>query len=185
MAVISTVDSSMPIARGAAIGEAKDCGLLFREHHLRAYHFTLQLTGNPEDAMDITQEAFLRVHRHWRRRDKSRPFLPWLYSIIRNLTVDLYRRRGTRKETDWDEAPPQESPHPGPGVLAERNELKERIWQAIRQLSPEQREVLVLRDMQGFAYKEIAAITGNPVTTVNSRLHDAREILRRKLGRYL
>ena len=74
---------------------------------------------------------------------------------------------------------------PGPALLAEKNELKERVWLAINQLSPEQKEVLVLRDLQGFAYKEIAEITGNSLTTVNSRLHDAREILRRKLGEYL
>ena len=72
MAVSSTIDSSVPLVRETAIGETENCGLLFREHHLRAYHFTLQLVGNPEDAMDITQEAFLRVPKHWNRRDRSR-----------------------------------------------------------------------------------------------------------------
>ncbi len=181
----TTIGSSVAVVSKAATAESEDFDRLFRECHLRAYHFTLQLVGNPEDAMDIVQEAFLRVHKHWSRRDKSRPFVPWLYTIIRNLTVDLHRKRGARRETDWDEAQPQESPHPGPDVLAEKNKLKERVWLAIRQLSPEQREVLVLRDIQGFAYKEIAAVTGNSLTTVNSRLHDAREILRRKLRRYL
>ena len=185
MSVFPAIDSPLPIARQTAAAEAEHCGLLFREYRLRAYRFALQLVGNPEDAMDITQEAFLRIHKHWSRRDKLRPFAPWLYSIIRNLAVDLYRRRGARKETNWDETQPQESPHPGPEALLEKDELKERVWRAIHRLSPEQREVLVLRDMQGFAYKEIAAITGNSLTTVNSRLHDAREILRRKLGRYL
>ncbi len=185
MSVLPAIDSSAPIACNTAIAESENLGCLFREYHLRAYRFTLQLVGNPEDAMDITQEAFLRVHRHWSRRDRLRPFAPWLYSIIRNLTVDLYRKRSTRKETVLDEKQPQASPHPGPEVLAERNKLKERVWLAIHQLSPEQREVLVLRDMHGFAYKEIAAITGNSLTTVNSRLYDAREILRRKLGRHL
>ncbi len=185
MSVLTQVGSPLPVARELALADSEDFDCLFQEHRLRAYHFALQLVGNPEDAMDITQDAFLRVHKHWGRRDNSRPFAPWLYSIIRNLVIDLYRKRGTRKETELDETYPQESPRPGPAVLAEKNELKERVWLAINQLSPEQKEVIVLRDLQGFAYKEIAEITGNSLTTENSRLHDAREILRRKLGGYL
>ena len=73
---------------------------LFQQHKLRAYHYALQMLGNADDAMDVTQEAFLRLHRHWRRRDRSRPFAPWMYSVVRNLAIDLLRKRSTRKECE-------------------------------------------------------------------------------------
>ena len=78
---------------------------LFRQYRGRAYHYAFQSLGNSEDAMDVTQEAFLRIHRHWGRRDQSRPFGPWLYSVVRNLAIDVIRRRSTRKECALEEAP--------------------------------------------------------------------------------
>ena len=91
---------------------------LFREYKLKAYHYALQTVGNAEDAMDVTQEAFLRLHRHWHRRDCSRPFAPWLYSVVRNLAIDLLRKRNTRKESGMEAAAPTPSPLPTPVSLA-------------------------------------------------------------------
>ena len=180
MAVLSQVSVDVPVA-----APADEFNLLVKQYRLRAFHFALQLVGDREDAMDITQDAFLKVHRNWRRRDPNRPFAPWFYAILRNQAIDLLRKRSSRKEDDPDDLPDPASPKPGPDLLAEKDELKEKVWLAIDQLSPSQREVVVLRDLHGFTYKEIAEITGDAVTTVNSRLHDAREILRRKLRGYL
>ena len=149
---------------------------LFRQYKLKAYHYALQTVGNPEDAMDITQEAFLRLHRHWARRDSSRPFAPWLYSVVRNLSIDLFRRRSTRKECDMEGAAPEPSPLPNPEI---------RTRQEIHRLPEVQREALLLRDWHGLSYAEIAEATGSSVTTINSRLHDARVRLRERLRRYL
>ncbi len=157
---------------------------LVEQYRLRAFHFALQLVGDREDAMDLTQEAFIKVHRNWQRRDPTRPFGPWFFTILRNLAIDLLRKRSTRKEDAVEEFY-QASPRPGPQALAEKSEVQEKVWLAINQLSEDQREVVVLRDLQGFSYKEIAEIIGESTTTVNSRLHDAREILRRKLRGYL
>ncbi len=157
---------------------------LVEEYRLRAFHFALQLVGDREDAMDLTQEAFIKVHRNWSRRDPERPFAPWFFTILRNLAIDLLRKRSSRKEDAVEEFH-QASPRLGPQALAEKGEVQERVWLAINQLSEHQKEVVVLRDLQGFSYKEIAEIIGESTTTVNSRLHDAREILRRKLRRYL
>lgn len=155
-----------------------------KEFRLRGFHFALQLVGNREDAMDITQEAFLRVHRSWNRRDPNRPFAPWFYAIVRNLAIDWLRKRTSLRE-DGSESIPDISPRHGPDVLAEKSELKRQVWLAIEQLPQDQRETLILRDLHGFAYKEIAEILRVPASTVNSRLHDAREALRRKLRRCL
>lgn len=157
---------------------------LVKDFRLRGFHFALQLVGNREDAMDITQEAFLRVHRNWRRRDPNRPFAPWFYAIVRNLAIDSLRKRASLREDD-SESLPDVSPRHGPDILAEKNETKRQVWLAINQLPDDQRETLILRDLHGFAYKEIAEILRVPVSTVNSRLHDARETLRRKLQRCL
>lgn len=153
------------------------------QYKVRAFHFLLQMVGNREDAMDLTQEAFLRVHQHWYRRDGSRPFGPWFYLILRNLAVDHFRKRKARKEDPLEVVP--EAEELGPEILAEQSERKAVVWGAIRRLSPAQREVVILRDLHGLSYAEIAQTTGESVTTVNSRLHHAREVLRKKLERYL
>lgn len=164
--------------------EGEDLSAVVREYRVRAYHFALQLLGNSEDALDVTQEAFLRLHRHWHRRDRSRPITPWLYSILRNLAIDQIRKRGSRRENPIEDAP-RESPRPGPETLAERSEVKTMVWEAINQLPETYKEVVILRDLHGLTYAEIAEALGVPTTTVNSRLHDAREALRRKLERYV
>lgn len=156
----------------------------FKEYRLRIFHFALQLVGNREDAMDVTQEAFLKAHRNWSRRDPSRPFGPWIYAIVRNQAIDFLRKKATYRE-NGDELPITADSSAGPDALAEKGQLQQQVWQAINQLTPHLRETLVLRDLHGFAYKEIAQITGVSPAAVNSRIHDAREILRHKLRRLL
>ncbi|MCW5982764.1 MAG: sigma-70 family RNA polymerase sigma factor [Bryobacteraceae bacterium] len=157
---------------------------LFHQYKVKAFHFALQTLGNRDDAMDVTQEAFLRLQRHWRRRDASRPFAPWLYSVVRNLAIDVLRKRSTRRECELEGAP-EVSPVPSPETNAQRKELSARLWAEIQRLPEAQRETLLLRDWHGLSYSEIAEVTGTNVTTVNSRLHDARERLRERLRRYL
>lgn len=180
MAALDTPVAEMEIAE-----QSTDFVDLFREYKLKAYYYALQTVGNAEDAMDVTQEAFLRLHRHWDRRDPSRPFAPWLYSVVRNLAIDLLRKRGTRKENDIDAAAPAVSPVPNPEVAAGQKELSARLWREIERLPDAQREALLLRDWHGLSYDEIATATNTTVTTVNSRIHDARVRLRERLRRYL
>lgn len=158
---------------------------LFREYRGKAYHYAYQSLGNAEDAMDVTQEAFLRIHRHWKRRDCSRPFGPWLYSVVRNLSIDVIRRRTTRKECAIEAAAPKASNLPTPETETSRQELRVHLWREIQRLPELQREALLLRDWHGMSYDEIAEATGASVTAINSRLHDARVRLRERLRRYL
>lgn len=171
--------------QAAPAAPADEFTRLVAEYRLRAFHFALQIVGNREDAMDVTQDAFIKVHKNWERRDSDRPFAPWFYAILRNVAIDFLRKRASRREEDPEAGPDVSSTRPGPELLAEKSQIKEKVWLALSQLPEEQREVVVLRDLHGFAYKEIAQITGQSVTTVNSRLHDAREALRRKLRRFL
>lgn len=157
---------------------------LFHQYKSKAFYFALQTLGNRDDAMDVTQEAFLRLQKHWRRRDASKPFAPWLYSVVRNLAIDVLRKRSTHKECEI-EAAPEASPAASPELDLQRKELSQRLWTEIQRLPEVQREALLLRDWHGLSYSEIAEATGTNVTTVNSRLHDARARLRDRLRRYL
>lgn len=172
------------VAQVSRVEQEAEFTELFAQYRLRAYHYALQMLGNPDDALEVTQEAFLRLHRHWRRRDPSRPFAPWMYSVVRNLAIDLLRKRASRRECEI-EAAPEASPVASPEQDSERRQLSERLWREIERLPEAQREVLLLRDWHGLSYAEIAEATGASVTTVNSRLHDARSRLRERLRRYL
>ena len=180
MAVASQLGAELRVAAPPA----DEFEALVSEYRLRAFHFALQIVGNREDAMDVTQEAFLKVHRNWRMRDPNRPFAPWFYAILRNMAIDFLRKRATYRE-EAPETAQDISHRPGPEALAVKGQVQEKVWEAIGRLPEPQREVLVLRDLHGFSYKEIAEIVGVETTTVNSRLHDARETMRRKLRRYL
>lgn len=155
-----------------------------QQYRLRAYYLALQLVGDREDAMDVTQDAFIRLHQNWHRRDPTKSFTSWFYAIVRNRAIDLLRQRKSRREVASDELPRIDG-NPGPGILAEQSELKARVWQAIDQLPLRQREALILRDLHGLSYGEIAETLGVAPGTVASRIHDARATLREKLRRLL
>ena len=179
--MISAIDSS-PVRN---IAEADgDISAVFREYHLRLFHYALQLVGDREEAMDITQEAFLRLHRHWSRRDESKPIVAWLYAIARNLSIDHLRKRGVRAETEEN---PNLADHRtrDPEGLASNSELREKLWGAIHALPDPLREVILLRDWHGMRYAEIAEVTGVNSSTVTSRLYEARQRLRNELRGYL
>jgi RNA polymerase sigma-70 factor (ECF subfamily) len=154
----------------------------------RTYFAALGLTGSHEDAMDLSQEAFLRALRASRRLDPERPFYPWLYGILRRLCLNHLRdgraRSAKMKEAgSWlvDDARDRAAVA-GPERSAEREELRRRLATAIAELSPVQREAIVLREFEGLRYAEIAALLEIPEGTVMSRLYAARRTLAAALG---
>lgn len=179
--MISAIESS-PVRN---IAEANaEISAVFREYHARLFHYALQLVGDREDAMDITQEVFLRLHRHWARRDDAKPIAAWLYAIARNLSIDQLRKRGYRSETEENPNLEDRKTH-DPERLASNTELREKLWAAIGALPDPLREVILLRDWHGMRYAEIAEVTGVNATTVTSRLYEARQRLRNELRGYL
>lgn len=156
----------------------------FEQGRTRAYCFALHLVGEREEAMDITQEAYLRLHERWAGRDPGREPTAWLYSVIRNLAIDHLRRRARRPQAELDQALLR-SPALGPEQAAEQSERAERLWAAIRSLPAEQREILLLRDWHGLDYGQIAEVLGLSLGTVSSRLHHAREKVREQMRRFL
>ena len=150
-----------------------------------AYVLALQLVGNREDALDVAQDALLRLFVHLGRVAPDRPLRPWLFAIVRNRARDLWRRRTARPNESLD-ARPDLSAHLAaqagdPEQETARRQLARRVWSAIGGLSRSHREILVLRDFHDLTYAEIAGTLDIPLGTVMSRLHAARSALRARL----
>lgn len=165
---------------------------LVHRYQDRLYRSAYSLVGNIEDAMDITQEAFIRAHRALYKFDCSRPFFPWIYKIMRNVGLTCLKKRKTTAFAISLDAPREEIPHvevpdsnSSPRDLQEDEETMSALMAALESLPPEDREIVILRDLQDYPYKEIAVLLDIPIGTVMSRLYYARERLRKKMIRFL
>ena len=152
-----------------------------------AYGLALQLLRNPAEAQDVAQDTLLKFFSSLDRFDESRPVLPWLFRIVRNRAIDSYRRGVVRRGPSLDtgafdgSAIDPVDPASGPHENSVRLDLQRRIWQCLRALSVQHREILVLRDYQDLSYREISEVLDIPQGTVMSRLHAARKKLRQQL----
>lgn len=161
------------------------------EHGRATYNFALRLTQNEADARDLTQEAFIRVYKAWRSFKPGTSFLAWIYRIVTNLHRDeLRRRKGRYQEEIPEDNQPQEIG--GSRVLAVvpiddfvESQLSEPVAKALADLTPEQREIVLLADIEECSYQEISVIVGCSVGTVRSRLHRARGQLRSLVTQYM
>lgn len=176
------------LVREARRGRDEALDALARRLREPAYTLALQLLRDPEDAMDVAQEALLRFFRQLHRVDPDRSPRPWLAAIVRNRVRDVLRRRRVRRSESLEALTEGGRPEPvsqleDPAHRALRRDLQRRIWRALGELSEGQREILVLRDYQDLSYAEIARVLHVPVGTVMSRLHRARKALKDRLER--
>ena len=154
------------------------------------YNFALRLTQNEADARDLTQEAYIRVYRAWRSFQPGTSFLSWIYRIVTNLHRDeLRRRKGRYQEEIPEDNAPQAFGGSRPLAVEPIDEyvesqMSEPVSKALAALSPDQRQVVVLADIEELSYQEIAEIAGCSIGTVRSRLHRARHQLRKLIEKY-
>ena len=150
------------------------------------YRVALRLTGNPSDADDLVQETMLKAYRAWEQYEQGTNAKAWLLTILRHAFINEYRRRTRHPETvDVDTIEPfavfsevqDEDPQ---GAFFDKI-VDDQVLQAIDQLPVAFRETLVLSDVEGMSYQEIASILQVPVGTVKTWLFRAREILVQKL----
>jgi RNA polymerase sigma-70 factor (ECF subfamily) len=144
-----------------------------------AYNLARWLTGGDADADDVVQEALLKAHRFLPglRAESARA---WLLQIVRNTAFELLRhKRG------WEELPDEEEPDPTAGAAEQLSMATDisRLRAALASLKEQFREVLVLRELEGLSYEEIATVAQIPLGTVMSRLNRARSMLKTKLKR--
>ena len=161
--------------------------MIFDFYKVRTFRYALQMVGSREDAMDITQEAFLRVYLNRKRYDRGRSFSAWLFRIVRNLAVDTMRRRKVRSEIPLENdggslLRDRSAGGFNPEELANRDDESRLVWEALGRLGVGEREIIILKDLQDFSYKEIAECLGIPMGTVMSRLHNARKKLKEVLS---
>jgi RNA polymerase sigma factor (sigma-70 family) len=160
---------------------------LVRRHTRRVYNVCYRFTGNAAAAEDLSQDVFLRVYRTLGSyQPQYGAFTTWLTSVTRNLLVDYYRRTRRDRLTDSiEDAMPQveekHSPERSPDRAAEASELSAQLQQALARLSPELREAVILRDLQGLEYREIQTVVQAPEGTVKSRINRGRIELARIL----
>ncbi len=167
---------------------------IVHQYARHVYNIAYRMVGNEADARDLAQEAFLRVYRALRRVEPGAPLESWLYRIVSNLYIDLLRKRPRARVESLDV--PLETPRgevlrefadigSSPEAIVEREHLDAAIQHALGTLSEELRLVVVLSDIEGFSYEEIATILHVPLGTVKSRLHRARQILQQRLRPYV
>ena len=155
----------------------------------KIYNLTLRYLGNPDDAMDASQEVFLRMFRFLSGFQEDSSFSTWLYRIGVNVCKDLLSRRARRAEQSLEIPDEEEEGRAAdipdgrydPERILEGAELRRTLAEAIAQLPEQQREMIVLRDIQGLSYDEIGQALCLEAGTVKSRLFRARENLRKKL----
>lgn len=169
---------------------------LVERYQGRVYSLAFGMLHERQDALDVTQEVFIKVHRYLDNFQGSASFYTWLYRITYNLCIDHLRRSGRMQTVDYDDRIQREPTeevaeiHPAlvggnPGKVLSRKELAKKIQEAIDELPPYHRGVIIMREIEGMSYKEMAAAMKVSKGTIMSRLHHARQKLQRALAPYL
>ena len=190
----SSGHASESLVERVRAGDGQAFRELFQLYNRRAYAVALGVVKNEQDALDVVQEAFIKVHKHIGSFKGSSSFYTWLYRIVMNLCIDHMRR--ARHLSDFDdrvghsESAIGESlvPHfegSNPGKSVSRKELSRQIRQALDALPEYHRAVIMLREVEGLSYEEMAKVLDVPKGTVMSRLFHARKKMQEALQGYL
>ncbi len=165
-------------------GNATAYCALVQRYQERLYHSVYRLVTHADDALDVVQEAFLNAYQNLDSFKGDSLFFTWLYRIAVNTAISMKRKKrlvlsidaNSNGHTAVDPLDPSELSRPGYSL--EQVEQEQRIQRALSCLSPEHRAVLVMKDMEGQKYEEMAEVLGVPIGTIRSRLHRARLELR-------
>lgn len=174
--------SDEALVRAGKQGDHACFARLVERYQDRAYTLARRLTGDPEEARDLAQEAFLRAYRALDRFQEGRPFYPWLVTILRNLVRNRARRRPPMPVAVGPEGADPVASAPGPEDLVGARMDRARLEAEVARLPLRYREVVVLRYLRDRSVKQVASLLGLPEGTVKTYLFRAREILRRRLA---
>lgn len=164
---------------------------LVEKYQQRVYQMVYGMVRNQEDGRDITQDAFVKAYNNLHRFRLESSFYTWIYRIAMNLAIDFLRKRARRGTTEFDETIASRDADggiseahnsEGPAKTFERKQLYNRIMDALQELPEDQRQVVLLRELEGLSYKEIAEVMEIPEGTVMSRLYYARKKLQKLLA---
>lgn len=180
-----TREQEAAVIQSVLDGEVNAFETLVKEYEKNVYNLALRMTGNSEDAADMSQEAFIKAYNSLSSFRGDSKFSVWLYRIVSNVCLDYLRSR-TRKptvslstenddgeEVELDIADESQSPE----LLLDRSLTRDAVRRGLAALPPDHREILLLREIQGLSYEEIAAALGLEAGTVKSRIFRARKKL--------
>ena len=184
------------LVRRCVSGDAGAWQEIVQQYHRRIYNICYRFSGSPDDASDLTQEVFIKMYRTLSTYDTSRAsFMTWVTTVTRNLLVDHFRKGKYDRITDSLDAAPAsqedgltlaeqlEDKAASPESRMRSKETQQLVHEALRRLSPELREAVILRDLQDLDYKDIAKVLSVPEGTVKSRINRGRTELARLLQR--
>lgn len=178
------------LVQRCAQGDEEACADLVAEHQRLVFQLSMHLLGDRDEALDLSQEVFLRVFKTIHRFRGQSTLRTWIYRIVVNQARNRqrwWRRRGRSQQVSLDEHLQQHGEFPSlngqsPDRVLAQKEVAARIWQALDQLPFDQRTAIVLREIEGMSYDEIAFSLGVAVGTVKSRLTRGRQALRLELS---
>jgi RNA polymerase sigma-70 factor (ECF subfamily) len=173
-----TVLSEKEILRLVQRGDKEAYQAIVVRYMRPAYSIALGFLHNQQDALDVSQDAFIRAYRKLRLFDTEKPFFPWFYRLLKNLCLDQIKKVKRRNEVPLEEV----------AFYSDRvrnKELREDLWFGIERLPLEQREVILLRYFRQLSYKEIGELMDIPIGTVMSSLYYAKKRLKEVLERHL
>ena len=175
----------------AQAGDRRSFDQLVEKAYPLVFNTAYRILGDYEAAADATQTSFVRAYRSLRTFRRTSSFTTWLYRIATNVCLDAVRRRGRQTqsltlESEGEPLAERDIPdhHLEPGEAVLTGELQEAVHQSLQRLRFEFRSVLVLYDLAGFSYEDIAGILKLPLGTVKSRLNRARHALREEMSAY-
>lgn len=177
------------LIRASLGGEEEAFRELMERYKYRAFHVALGITGDPDDALDVVQDAFVKAYYNLKEFRFGSNFYTWFYRLLVNQAIDRWRKSSRSRTVPLDEkwlseeaSPPDSFATPRtPEELAQNRQLSEALTRAIAALPEYHRAVVLLREVDGLAYEEIAEVLHCSVGTVMSRLHYARAKLKEAL----
>ncbi len=178
------------LVQSARAGDRDAFRTLFERYHRRAYALALGVVRHPDDALDVVQDAFIKAHKYLDKFEGNSSFYTWLYRIVMNLAIDHLRKHRRIKPVELDEQKLEdggdESLIPrilggNPGRALMDKQIRARIDAALGELSENHRAVLVMRELEGLSYEEMAQAMDCSKGTIMSRLFHARRNMQKQL----
>ena len=179
------------LVESARKGDRDAFRVLFERYHRRAYALAFGVLRHQDDALDVVQDAFIKAHKYLDKFEGNSSFYTWLYRIVMNLAIDHMRKHRRVKPVELDEQhldgtvgddallPKILGGNPGRALLDK--EIRARIDQALSELSENHRNVLVMRELEGMSYEEMAQAMNCSKGTIMSRLFHARKNMQKRL----
>ncbi len=181
----------LDLVSAARRGDRDAFRTLFERYHRRAYALAFGVVRHPDDAMDVVQDAFIKAHKYLDKFEGNSSFYTWLYRIVMNLAIDHLRKHRRVRPVELDDQalenvgddallPRLLGGNPGRALLDK--EIRARIDAALSELSDNHRAVLIMRELEGLSYEEMAQAMGCSKGTIMSRLFHARKNMQRQLA---